>query len=108
MRIHITSVLVDDQEKALRFYPDILGSVKKTEVPVGAARWLTVVSSIRTTAPVERETMVVVACDLRLPHRSSREGTGLELRGYNVGGYVVGALRHHERRTWGRAWHWVR
>ena len=44
MRIHITSVLVDDQEKALRFYTDVLGFVKKTEIPLGEARWLTVVS----------------------------------------------------------------
>jgi catechol 2,3-dioxygenase-like lactoylglutathione lyase family enzyme len=44
MRIVVTSVLVDDQDKALRFYTDILGFVKKTEVPLGAHRWLTVVS----------------------------------------------------------------
>jgi catechol 2,3-dioxygenase-like lactoylglutathione lyase family enzyme len=44
MRIHITSVLVDDQDKALRFYTDVLGFVNKTDVPVGEARWLTVVS----------------------------------------------------------------
>ncbi|MED7948140.1 VOC family protein [Kitasatospora sp. NPDC058201] len=44
MRIHLTSVFVDDQDKALRFYTDALGFVKKTEVPVGADRWLTVVS----------------------------------------------------------------
>ncbi|MEV7279509.1 VOC family protein [Streptomyces sp. NPDC093111] len=44
MRIHLTSVFVDDQEKALRFYTDVLGFVKKTEVPVGEDRWLTVVS----------------------------------------------------------------
>jgi len=44
MRIYITSVLVDDQEKALRFYTDVLGFVKKTDIPVGDARWLTVVS----------------------------------------------------------------
>jgi catechol 2,3-dioxygenase-like lactoylglutathione lyase family enzyme len=44
MRIYITSVLVDDQEKALRFYTDVLGFVKKTDIPVGEARWLTVVS----------------------------------------------------------------
>jgi len=43
MRIYITSVLVDDQEKALRFYTDVLGFVKKTDVPAGEARWLTVV-----------------------------------------------------------------
>ena len=44
MRINLASILVDDQEKALRFYTDVLGFVKKTEVPVGDARWLTVVS----------------------------------------------------------------
>ena len=44
MRINLASVWVDDQEKALRFYTDVLGFVKKTEVPVGEHRWLTVVS----------------------------------------------------------------
>jgi catechol 2,3-dioxygenase-like lactoylglutathione lyase family enzyme len=44
MRINITSVFVDDQDKALAFYTDVLGFVKKTEVPVGEAKWLTVVS----------------------------------------------------------------
>ena len=44
MRINLASVLVDDQEKALRFYTDVLGFVKKTEVPLGEHRWLTVVS----------------------------------------------------------------
>ena len=44
MRIYITSVLVDDQDKALRFYTDVLGFVKQTDIPVGDARWLTVVA----------------------------------------------------------------
>jgi catechol 2,3-dioxygenase-like lactoylglutathione lyase family enzyme len=44
MRINLTSVLVDDQEKALRFYTEVLGFRKKTEVPLGDHRWLTVVS----------------------------------------------------------------
>ena len=44
-RIYITSVLVDDQEKALNFYTEVLGFVKKTEVPMGdGVRWLTLVS----------------------------------------------------------------
>ena len=43
-RITVASVFVDDQDKALRFYTDVLGFVKKTEVPVGDALWLTVVS----------------------------------------------------------------
>jgi catechol 2,3-dioxygenase-like lactoylglutathione lyase family enzyme len=44
MRITVTSVFVDDQDKALSFYTDVLGFVKKTEIPLGDARWLTVVS----------------------------------------------------------------
>jgi catechol 2,3-dioxygenase-like lactoylglutathione lyase family enzyme len=44
VRINLASVLVDDQDKALRFYTDVLGFVKKTDVPLGEARWLTVVS----------------------------------------------------------------
>ncbi|MFD3413324.1 VOC family protein [Streptomyces cyaneofuscatus] len=45
MWIHMTSVFVDDQEKALRFYTDVLEFVKKHDVPMGGAdRWLTVVS----------------------------------------------------------------
>ena len=44
MRIHLTSVLVDDQATALRFYTDVLGFVPKDDVPVGEDRWLTVVS----------------------------------------------------------------
>jgi catechol 2,3-dioxygenase-like lactoylglutathione lyase family enzyme len=44
MRIVVTSVFVDDQDKALEFYTNVLGFVKKTEIPLGAARWLTVVA----------------------------------------------------------------
>jgi len=44
VRINLTSVLVDDQAKALAFYTDILGFVKKTDMPTGEHRWLTVVS----------------------------------------------------------------
>ena len=45
MKITVTSVFVDDQDKALAFYTDILGFHKKTDVPVGEYRWLTLVSS---------------------------------------------------------------
>jgi catechol 2,3-dioxygenase-like lactoylglutathione lyase family enzyme len=45
MKINVTSVYVDDQAKALAFYTDVLGFVKKNDVPVGEYRWLTVVSS---------------------------------------------------------------
>jgi len=44
MRITVMSVLVDDQRKALAFYTDVLGFVKKHDVPMGEHAWLTVVS----------------------------------------------------------------
>ena len=44
IRIIVTSVFVDDQAKALAFYTDKLGFLKKNDVPLGEARWLTVVS----------------------------------------------------------------
>ena len=44
MKIVVTSVMVDDQEKALRFYRDILGFQTKQDIPLGHHRWLTVVS----------------------------------------------------------------
>jgi catechol 2,3-dioxygenase-like lactoylglutathione lyase family enzyme len=44
MRINLSSVFVDDQDKALHFYTTVLGFIKKTEVPLGDVRWLTVVS----------------------------------------------------------------
>jgi len=44
MKINLNSVYVDDQGKALKFYTEVLGFVKKTDVPAGEYRWLTVVS----------------------------------------------------------------
>lgn len=44
MRIVVSSIFVDDQDKALAFYTTKLGFIKKTEIPLGAARWLTVVA----------------------------------------------------------------
>ena len=44
MKIILTSVFVDDQDKALHFYTEVLGFVKKQDVTAGEYRWLTVVS----------------------------------------------------------------
>jgi catechol 2,3-dioxygenase-like lactoylglutathione lyase family enzyme len=44
MRINLASVLVDDQEKALRFYTEVLGFKEKTNISMGEHRWITVVS----------------------------------------------------------------
>src|SRR5246500_1452448 len=45
MKIKVTSVYVDDQEKALRFYTEVLGFVKKADFSQGPYRWLTVASA---------------------------------------------------------------
>ena len=45
MKIKLTSVFVDNQDKALRFYTEVLGFVKKSDFSQGAYRWLTVASS---------------------------------------------------------------
>ena len=44
MKIKLNSVIVDDQDKALKFYTEVLGFVKKQDFPVGQFKWLTVVS----------------------------------------------------------------
>lgn len=44
MKIVLTSVFVDDQDKALKFYTEVLGFVKKADFPAGEFKWLTVVS----------------------------------------------------------------
>ena len=44
MKIHLASVFVDDQDKALHFYTTILGFVAKSDIPMGSARWITVAS----------------------------------------------------------------
>ena len=44
MKIRLASVPVRDQDKALKFYTEVLGFVKKMDIPIGNARWLTVVS----------------------------------------------------------------
>ncbi|MBI2874243.1 MAG: VOC family protein [Firmicutes bacterium] len=45
MRIKLTSVFVDDQDSALKFYTEVLGFEKKQDFPVGQFKWLTVVSA---------------------------------------------------------------
>jgi predicted enzyme related to lactoylglutathione lyase len=44
MRIKLTSIMVDNQDKALRFYTEVVGFKKKQDIPVGEFRWITVVS----------------------------------------------------------------
>lgn len=44
MQINFSSVMVNDQEKALKFYTEVLGFIKKADMPIGELRWLTVIS----------------------------------------------------------------
>ncbi|MEO8658746.1 MAG: VOC family protein [Bryobacteraceae bacterium] len=44
MRIRLSSIMVDDQDKALKFYTEVLGFQKKHEIPMGQYKWLTVIS----------------------------------------------------------------
>jgi len=51
MRITLSSILVDDQARALDFYTNKLGFIKKTDIPLGEHRWLTVVSADQQEGP---------------------------------------------------------
>src|SRR5690349_5545728 len=44
MKIKLNSVFVDNQDKALKFYTEVLGFVKKNDIPLGEFKWLTVIS----------------------------------------------------------------
>jgi catechol 2,3-dioxygenase-like lactoylglutathione lyase family enzyme len=55
MRIKLTSIMVDEQDKALHFYTDVLGFEKKMDFPVGAFRWITVVAPDRDDLPLALE-----------------------------------------------------
>lgn len=44
MKIKLSSIFVDDQDKAFKFYTEVLGFIKKSDIPAEGARWLTVVS----------------------------------------------------------------
>ena len=44
MKIKLNSLFVDNQDKALQFYTEVLGFVKKVDLPIGEFRWLTVIS----------------------------------------------------------------
>lgn len=60
MQIKLNSVMVDDQNKALKFYTETLGFVKKFDIPMGEFRWLTVVSK-------DREDLELVLEPMRFP-----------------------------------------
>lgn len=55
MRIKLSSIMVDDQKKALKFYTEVLGFVKKMEIPMGEFAWLTVVAKDRDDLELSQE-----------------------------------------------------
>ena len=61
MKIKVTSIHVNDQEKALRFYTEVLGFVKKADFTQGPFRWLTVASWLHFT-PLLAIPFAIVAC----------------------------------------------
>jgi len=61
MKIKLLSIMVDDQEKALKFYTEILGFIKKRDIPMGEHRWLSLVS------PEEQDAAEIVLEPMSFP-----------------------------------------
>ena len=68
MKIVVTSVLVDDQDKALRFYTDVLGFQKKADIPMGQFRWLTL-------GPKDQPDLEIVLMPIQPGHMWDEETT---------------------------------
>jgi len=83
VKMWLTSVFVDNQDKALAFYTDILGFMKKEEVPLGEHRWLTVVSP---EAPDGTELVLEPAEHPAVgPYRDALAADGIPLASFSVG-----------------------
>jgi predicted enzyme related to lactoylglutathione lyase len=82
MKIKLTSVIVSNQDKALKFYTEVLGFVKKTEVPLGDHKWLTVVSA------EERDGVELVLEPIAFPpakvYQQALFEAGIPLTAFNV------------------------
>ena len=82
MKIKVTSVMVDNQDKALKFYTEILGFVKKTEIPLGDHKWLTVVSP---EAPDEVELLLEpMGIEAAKVFQKALYSAGIPLTAFNV------------------------
>lgn len=82
MKLKVASLLVSNQDKALKFYTEKLGFVKKTEVPLGEHKWLTVVS------PEERDGVEVLLEPLGVEaakvYQKALYEAGIPLMAFNV------------------------
>ena len=82
MRIYVTSVFVDDQNKALEFYTEKLGFILKNDVPLGYYRWLTVVSK---EAPEGTELLLEPSAHPAVgPYKSSLVNDGIPAASFKV------------------------
>lgn len=82
MKIVMTNVFVDDQEKALHFYTEVLGFVKKNDIPMGEHRWLTVVSK---SSPDGVELVLEPSSHPAVkPFKSSLAGDGIPYASFGV------------------------
>jgi glyoxylase I family protein len=94
MRIKLTSIMVDDQAKGLRFYTDILGFRKKHDIPVGEYRWITVTSP-------EGPDDVELALDPNDRPAGMALQTALFSKGSALAAFVVGDLAGEFKRLTG-------
>ena len=100
MKINLTSVLVDDQQKALTFYTEKLGFVKKTDIPAGEFRWLTVVAPEQPDGPEQHQQrrprraddVVAKANRSERPRRVGVRGVGFAVRGREPSDLLFGLL----------------
>jgi len=82
MKIKVTSVMVDNQDKALKFYTEVLGFVKKTDIPLGEHKWLTVVSP---EAPDEVELLLEpMGIEAAKVFQKALYSAGIPLTAFNV------------------------
>jgi len=76
MRVRLNSIVVDDQDKAVKFYTEVLGFVVKTDIPAGGARWITLVPPDEPDGPE----LVLEPRDLISPQPIAVRSTGRAFR----------------------------
>ena len=96
MRIKLTSIMVDDQDKALKFYTEVLGFVKRHDIPVGEYRWITVASQ-------EEPTNVELALEPNANPAGKAFQEALFKQGIPATAFEVGDIEEEHRRLENRS-----
>jgi catechol 2,3-dioxygenase-like lactoylglutathione lyase family enzyme len=96
MRIKLTSIMVDDQDKALKFYTEVLGFVKRHDIPVGEYRWITVASQ-------EEPTNVELALEPNANPAGKAFQEALFKQGIPATAFEVGDIEQEHRRLENRS-----